>query len=316
MNRTEFDVVTGAFSYTGRYVTRLLLRQGRAVRTLTSHPSARMFGGAVGAAPYNFDRPDDLARSLEGANTLYNTYWVRFARGELTHDVAVRNITTMLRAAESAGVRRAVHVSITNAVADSSLPYFRGKALAEEAVRASEMSHAILRPTVIFGREDLLLNNIAWTLRRFPFFPVFGRGDYRVQPIYVGDHAALMVEAGQREDNYAIDSVGPEVFTYEEMVRLIAGSIGASVRVAHVGKRLGMLMTGLVGLVVRDVTLTRDEVEGLMADLLVSRGEPTGETRLSDWLAESGADLGKGYVSELDRHYRAGSQGTGSGDWR
>ena len=316
MSRTDFDVVTGAFSYTGRYVTQLLLKLGRPVRTLTGHPSARLFGGAVGAVPYNFDRPADLARSLEGAHTLYNTYWVRFARGELTHDVAVRNIRTMLRAAESAGVRRVVHVSITNADADSPLPYFRGKAQAEEAVRASAMSHAILRPTVIFGREDLLLNNIAWTLRRFPFFPVFGRGDYRVQPIYVGDHAALMVEAGRREDSYAMDSVGPEVFTYEEMVRLIADSIGARVRVAHVGRRLGMLMTGLVGLAVRDVTLTRDEVEGLMADLLVSRGEPTGETRLSDWLAEYGTDLGKGYVSELDRHYRAGSQGAGSGDWR
>ena len=241
---------------------------------------------------------------------------MRFARGELTHDVAVRNIKTMLRAAESAGVRRVVHVSITNADADSPLPYFRGKAQAEEAVRASAMSHAILRPTVIYGREDLLLNNIAWTLRRFPFFPVFGRGDYRVQPIYAGDHAALMVEAGRREDSYAIDSVGPEVFTYEGMVRLIADSIGARVRVAHVGKRLGMLMAALVGLAMRDVTLTRDEVEGLMADLLVSRGEPTGQTRLSDWLAENGADLGRGYVSELDRHYRAGAQAAGSGDWR
>ena len=227
MNRNQFDVVTGAFSYTGRYITRRLLDLGRPVRTLTGHPSGDPFGGAVGASPYNFDRPDDLARSLDGAGTLYNTYWIRFAKGKLTHEVAVRNIETLLRAAERAGVRRVVHVSITNARADSQLPYFRGKALAEQAVRASAMSHAIIRPTVIFGKEDLLLNNIAWTLRKFPFFPVFGRGDYGVQPVYVDDHAALMVDAGQREDDYSTDSVGPEVFGYEEMVRLIGSAVGA-----------------------------------------------------------------------------------------
>ena len=304
MNRNQFDVVTGAFSYTGRYITRRLLDLGRPVRTLTGHPSGDPFGGAVGASPYNFDRPDDLARSLDGAGTLYNTYWIRFAKGRLTHEVAVRNIETLLRAAERAGVRRVVHVSITNARADSQLPYFRGKALAEQAVRASAMSHAIIRPTVIFGKEDLLLNNIAWTLRKFPFFPVFGRGDYGVQPVYVDDHAALMVDAGQREDDYSTDSVGPEVFGYEEMVRLIGSAVGANTRIAHVGKRLGMLMTGVVGLALRDVTLTRDEVDGLMANLLVSRGEATTPTRLTDWLAENGEQLGKGYVSELERHYR------------
>ena len=305
MESAGFDVVTGAFSYTGQYIARRLMSMGKTVRTITGHPdNPDPFGGAVKAVPYNFDRPDDLARSLEGAATLYNTYWIRFAKGKLTHDVAVENARTLVRAAEIAKVRRIVHISITNANPDSHLPYFRGKGLVEEAVKDSSLTHAIVRPTIIFGREDVLLNNIAWTLRRFPFFTMFGRGDYRVQPIYVEDLAELMVDAGQRGDNMTMDAVGPEIFTFEELVRLICDRIGVKARMLHVGSQLGFFLSRIVGYAVRDVTLTRDEIDGLMANLLISDEPPTGHTRLSEWLDVHASELGRGYVSELERHYR------------
>jgi uncharacterized protein YbjT (DUF2867 family) len=301
---SNFSVVTGAFGYTGKYITERLLAMGKPVKTLTGHPnSPNPFGDRVSVAPFSFEDPGELARSIEGADVLYNTYWVRIPRGRLDFDVAVENTRTLIRAAEAAGIRRLVHTSITNASADSPLPYFRGKGILEMEVQSARLSYAILRPTLIFGREDILINNIAWTLRRFPFFPIFGAGGYRVQPVFVEDFADLAVGAGQQSDNVAMDAVGPEVFTFEDMVRLIAKKIGSRARLVHMGPGLAYFLSRLVGYAVGDVPLTRDEIKGLMSDLLVSDGPPTGRTRLSDWLTQNAASVGIKYASELKRHY-------------
>src|SRR5579862_62402 len=142
----DFDVVTGATGYTGRYITRALLSRGRRVRTLTGHPERKdPFGDRIEAAPFNFDRPDDLKRSLEGARTLFNTYWIRFPHGGQSFDTALANTRVMLDAATAAGVRKLVHISVTKATESSPLPYFRGKAMVEAAIRESALSYSILR---------------------------------------------------------------------------------------------------------------------------------------------------------------------------
>ncbi len=300
-------VVTGASGYTGRYIARRLLESGAQVRSLTGHPDRPSpFDDRVQMYPFNFDDPDAFVRSLEGSDTLFNTYWIRLAYKDMTHERVVRQLRTLFETAEKAGVRRIVHVSITNAREDSTLPYFRGKALAEKALKESGLSYAILRPTLIFGREDILLNNIAWMLRKFPVFPIPGSGEYRVQPVYVGDMADLAVRMSAGDENVEIDAVGPEVFSYAELVRLIMSKTGASCRLVHASPALTMLGAKLMGSLVRDIVISRDEIEGLTGDLLVSKsGEPPpGETRLSDWLDENAARLGSRYASELDRHYR------------
>jgi len=241
---------------------------------------------------------------MEVAGVLYNTYWIRYERGDITFDQAVRNTGTLFQAAVAAGVGRIVHFSVANASVDSRLPYFRGKAQVEEMLKAVGISCAIIRPTLVFGEGDLLLNNIAWALRRFPAFPVFGRGDYLVQPIYAGDLAALAVEAGSCADSFVADAAGPETFTFEELLRLLASAVGARVRLITTPPSLGFALTRLVGLLLRDVGLTRDEVDGLMGGLLSSGAVPTGTTRLGDWLAGNGGVLGQRYVSELRRNYR------------
>ena len=254
---TPTHVVTGASGYTGRYITRRLLDGGAEVRSLTGHPDRPSpFDRRVEMHPYSFDDPGALASSLEGADTLFNTYWIRFARRELTHDRAVENLRTLFDAARVAGVRRVVHISITNATEDSPMPYFRGKALVERALRESGLSYAILRPTLIFGREDILLNNIAWLLRKFPVHPIAGSGDYRVQPISVEDLAEIAVRLARESGNVEIDAVGPEVLTYREMVQLVKEKIGASSRLVSVGRTAAMLGARMMGLLVRDVVLT------------------------------------------------------------
>jgi uncharacterized protein YbjT (DUF2867 family) len=305
MPESPLDVVTGAFGYSGKYITELLLARGRRVRTLTSRwREPHSLGPGFTAAPFNFDRPDALCAELAGADTLYNTYWVRFPHGEHTHERAIENTRTLIRAAREAGVRRLVHVSIANPTEDSPLPYYRGKALLEREIAASGLSHAILRPTVIFGPEDILINNIAWFVRRFPVFGVPGSGRYGIQPIFVEDFARLAVEAGERRGNEILDAAGPEQFSFEELVRLIAHTLGRRVKTLHVAPALAWLFTRLVGLSVGDVILTRDEIRGLMGDLLVSHQQPTGTTRLSDWLRENAQTVGKTYASELRRHFR------------
>lgn len=154
--------VTGAFSYSGKYITRHLLAKGEEIITLTNHPNRPdPFGGKVKAFPLNFQNGQELTSNLRGVDVLVNTYWVRFDKGNNTQPQAVENTKILIEAAARAGVKRIVHISITNPSADSHLPYFWGKAANEKAVTDSGMSYAILRPTVLFGKEDILINNIA-----------------------------------------------------------------------------------------------------------------------------------------------------------
>src|SRR5437879_2574349 len=299
----EFSVVTGAFSYTGKYIAQRLLALGQPVKTFTRRPSVDP-DKRLSVAPLDFADRDGLAGALRAATTLYNTYWVRFPRGRVTFEQAVANTERLIQASVAAGVRRIVHISVTNAEATSSLPYFKGKGLVEEAIKRSGRSYAILRPTLIFGQEDILLNNIAWFLRRVPVFGIPGNGSYRVQPVFVEDVADLAVFAATQKDNLVMDAVGPEIYTFDALVRALAEAVGSHVRIAHVSPALAMLAVGVAGRVVRDVVLTRDELRGLMENLLVSNGPPTGRRRLSEWLATYGESLGRRYANELDRNYR------------
>lgn len=294
--------VTGAFGYSGKYIAQRLLDKGQEVITLTNSPQrADPFGGRVRAYPFNFDHPQLLADSLKGVSVLYNTYWVRFNHKLFTHADAVKNTVTLFDAAKEAGVSRIVHVSITNPSLDSHLDYFRGKAELEAALTTTGLSYAILRPTVLFGKEDILINNIAWALRRLPIFGVFGDGQYRLQPIYVDDLAEVAVEQGGRRENAIINAIGPETFTYRGLVEKIGEIIGKRRRVISLPPSVGYTVSLAIGKLVDDIFITREEIEGLMADLLYVDTPPVGKTRLTNWAREHADSLGRRYASELIR---------------
>lgn len=298
----SIHAVTGAFGYSGRYITKRLLDRGLQVITLTNSPDrANPFRGQVKPYPFNFDNPEELSLSLEGVSVLYNTYWVRFNHKLFKHADAVRNTMTLFEAAKAAQVERIVHISITNPTEDSPLEYFNGKAKLERALVESGISYAILRPTVLFGEEDILINNIAWALRRLPVFGVFGNGAYRLQPIYVDDLAALAVEQGFGRESITIDAIGPETFTYKGLVKVISETIGKPRPIIPVPPMLGYFAGWVLGKFIGDVLITPEEIEGLMADLLYVDSPPAGETRLTDWLAEHAETLGVDYASELAR---------------
>lgn len=296
--------VTGAFSYSGKYITKRLLERGEEVFTLTNHPNRPdPFSGKVKAFPLDFGNKEELVQNLRGMDVLVNTYWVRFDKGNNTQPRAVENTKILVDAAAKAGVKRIVHISITNPSAESHLPYFWGKAANEKTVIESGMSYAILRPTVLFGKEDILINNIAWLLRRLPLFGLPGDGSYKLSPVYVDDLAKLAVEAVYSKDNYVWDAVGPEEFTFKEMVELIGRSVGVKRSLVSFHPRLALFAAQFMSLFVNDVMLTPEEVDGLMANLLISREAPRCKTSLKDWLLEHRAGVGRQYASELARHF-------------
>ncbi len=301
-DQQPIHTVTGAFGYSGKYIAQRLLEKGDTVHTLTnSLHRQNPFGEQVSAHPFTFDQPERLAASLDGVSVLYNTYWVRFNHKLFTHADAVKNTLTLFDAAKNAGVERIVHVSITNPSSESHLEYFKGKAILEKALIESGISYAILRPTVLFGKEDILINNIAWALRKLPVFGVFGDGQYRLQPIYVDDLALLSVEQGVKRDNVIIDAIGPETFTYKALVQTIGSIIGKKRPIISVSPTLGYIAGTIIGKLVNDVFITREEIEGLMADLLYVDSPAAGQTKLTDWIQEYSDSLGKNYASELAR---------------
>jgi NADH dehydrogenase len=299
------QVVTGAFGYSGKYIAARLLDEGATVRTLTNSPNRpNPFGDRVKAGPFHFNEPDKLAEALRGADVLYNTYWVRFNHKGFTQAMAVENTLKLFAAAKRAGVRRVVHVSITNPSEESDLEYFRCKARLERELMNSGLSYSVLRPTVLFGREGILVNNIAWTLRRFPLFGVFGDGQYRLQPIYVDDLAELAVREGRSDQNSIIDAIGPETFTFRGLVGTIGAIIGKPRPIISVSPRFGYLAAWAIGKMVGDVFLTRQEIEGLMRNLLWTASEPAGKTKLTDWTRRHADTLGVRYASELARRQK------------
>jgi len=308
MPEKEIHAVTGAFGFSGRYIAHRLLEAGRQVATLTnSHHRPDPFGGRIKVHPLSFERRDELVRSLEKVSVLYNTYYVRFnyqGKASFSFAQAVENSAKLFAAAREAGVERIVHISITNPSMNSKFEYFRGKAQIENLLRDSGLSFSILRPAVLFGDEGILINNIAWLLRKFPVFGVFGDGNYRLQPIYVDDLARLAVEQGKRSKESVIDAIGPETFTFRGLVEKLGRIIGKPRPIIPVPRAVGFLAGRLLGLALNDVLITRDEIEALMAELLYVDSPPAGSTRLTDWARENSATLGLRYESELARRIR------------
>jgi NADH dehydrogenase len=294
--------VTGVFGYSGRYIAQRLLKAGHNVVTLTnSLKRDNPFGEQVQAFPFQFDQPEQLTKSLAGVDVLINTYWVRFDHRLFTHSQAVANTKVLFQAAKNAGVRRIVHVSITNPDIQSDLPYFSGKAELESILTSLGVSYCILRPTVLFGKEDVLINNIAWSLRHLPMFGVFGDGEYKLQPIYVDDLASAAVEKAVGERNEIVNAIGPETFTYRELVETVKRALGLKRLVVGVPPELGYWACRATGLLVRDVIITRQEIKGLMQGRLYVDAPPLGTTKLTDWIDRHKDTLGRHYTSEMAR---------------
>lgn len=297
--------VTGAFSYTGSYIARALLDRGWEVITLTRNPDRpHPLHERIKAFPLDFSRPEQLQANLRGAHTLVNTYWVRFNYPGSTLQRAVENSRALVAAAERARVRRIIHVSVSNPDINSSLPYYRSKAEVEDIIKASKLSYAILQPTLIFGKEEVLVHNIAWLLRHFPVFAIAGDGRYRVQPIFVEDLADMAAKAAGTTRNEILPAAGPEVYTYAELIDFLKQLVGSRALVLRLPPALTLLAAKFVGLLLRDITLTREELQGLMEERLYVGAPVLAPTHFSHWVKRNRTNLGLFYRNELKRHHK------------
>ena len=303
-------VVTGAFGYTGRWIAHHLLERGVQVRTLTNAVGRDdPFDGRVEVHPLDFDDHAALVESLRGAEVLYNTYWVRYnhRRCNFEHGIAVENSKRLFKAAAEAGVERIVHFSVAHPHKAPDWTYFCGKVAVEKYLNDSEYCFAILRPTVLFGgHRNVLINNIAWMLRKFPIFGVFGMGNYPIQPVHVKDVARVAVEQGESRENVTIDVTGPETFRYKEYIGVMAKSMSLRRIILPMPPFVGWLFGKFLGLLLQDLVITRAEIKGLRRGLMASDEDPLGQLKFSEWIAEHGKDFGKRYQNDLkERKYRS-----------
>jgi NADH dehydrogenase len=301
----DLDAVTGAFSFTGGFIARRLIADGRRVRTLTNHPRrAGAEEADVEVVPQQFADRDALIESLRGVDVLYNTYWIRFPHSGRGFGDAIANTRRLMFAAAAAGVRKVVHISVSNPRMDDPLDYYAGKARAEKVVRESGLQWAVVRPTLIFGPGDILINNMAWLLRRVPVFFIPGHGTYRLQPVAGEDVAEIALWAGGQAESVTVDAAGPDIITYADLVDSIAIAIQHKRRIFYTSPNFTLMAGRVMGRYLKDVLLTRQELAGLMDEHLVSNEPPRGRARIEDWLLRDADALGVRYASELDRHFR------------
>lgn len=300
--KTKKIVVTGALGYSGKVITEKLLSDNHIVKTITnSLNKPNPFGEKIQVDPFNFTEPEKLIASLEGFDVLINTYWVRFNHKKFNHSDAVANTKIMFDCAKKAGIKRIIHVSITNPSVDSDLEYFKGKGELEAYLKNLGVNYAIIRPAVLFGKDDILINNIAWMVRHLPVFGVFGKGDYKLQPIYIDDFADIIINQCNNNENVTINAIGPETFSYKGLVKTIMDIIKVKKTIINAHPYIGYLAGKLISSLKKDVTITRKEIKGLMDNLLYVDTEPTGVMKLSDWVKENSLTIGKKYASELSR---------------
>ena len=305
MNREHSVAVTGPFGFTGRAIARQLVDRGFDVVTLTrrvdhADPLAR----SIRSVALDFGRPANLAAALDGVATLFNTYWIRFPRGTESFERAIAESAVLLAAAREAGVGRIVHISVVGADHEAPTPYVRAKAVVEDMVRASGLEWSIVRPTLTYGPGDILVNNMAWALRRLPLYGLPGSGTYTIQPVHVDDVARICIESAHGQPGRTVDAAGPDVMPFREMVETVRSAIGSRSVIVPM-PTWGVVAAGrLLGLVVRDVVLTRDEMRELTTSFLTSSQPPLGRIGFKDWVTASADVLGRKWSSELARNYR------------
>jgi nucleoside-diphosphate-sugar epimerase len=313
MPEIPLHVVTGAFGYSGKYISRELLKRGYRVRTLTNSLHRRNpFGERIEVYPIDFKDVNALTDSLRGAAALHNTYWVRYTvnKGWVSfgHQLAVENSRILFKCARRAGVKRIIHLSVTNPDKAPGWPYYVGKVKVEKILKRSGISHSIVRPSLIYGGpENVLVNNIAWTIRHLPLFGLFGDGRYRLSPIHVEDLARVCVDEAVENGDRVVNVIGPETFEYRDFVRLISRKLEKRRLIVPVPDFLVLLSGKLLSIILRDIVITAHEIRGLKEELMHVDSEPLGRIRFSLWLNKAAPTLGTTYTNDLKRRIAPGN---------
>ena len=261
--------VTGATGFVGRHISAVLARRGHTIRALVRNPSRARTLETFGVELVPGDLADAAALSTltHGAHAVVHLVGIIVETGRATfHAVHVEGTRRLLEAARGAGVGRFVHMSAVGARDEAGATrYHRTKWQAEELVRASGLSHAVFRPSIINGPENVPIRTIARLHRWSPVVPVFGDGRFPTQPVWVEDVAlafALAVE--QPALVGAFELGGPEVLTYEEFLLAIGRAARHPRPLVHVPLALARAAAGALDLLGAAAPLTSDQLQMLV----------------------------------------------------
>jgi NADH dehydrogenase len=297
-------ILTGAFSYTGRYIGQELLRRRIPFQSLTNHPRPSIFPSAsIPVAPLQFQDASLLISTLRKSTILVNTYWIRYPAKGISHETAVQNIGFLVQCAKQAGIQKIIHISVSNPSIESQLSYFKGKAEAEEIIQQSGIPYTILRPTLVFGKEDVLLHNIAWLLRHFPFFVFSSPSTCWIQPISAEEVGYFAVESIHSYTNQTIDVAGPEVVSMKEMVQKIGHACGYPRPMYSTSLGITMVAVRILNVMLHDRIITKEEILGLLKNHLASSQPPLGRVSFTDWLMQEGSSLCSHYINDYKRFF-------------
>ncbi len=268
--------LTGATGFVGSHLLARLKADGHRVRALARDPAraAQSRGPLVEIVHGDVVANRGLERGLEGAEAVIHLVGIIVEAGGATFDkVHYEGTRNLLAAAERARVKRWVQMSALGARANGVSRYQTSKWKAEEAVRHSRLEHVILRPSIIFGPRDGFVTQMVQVMRSAPLFrPVPGHGRYLFRPIYIENVVDCFVQslAGNRALNRAIDLVGPEELTLNEILAAIADCIGVRKPPVHIPFPLMYLNAALLGALMARPPVTTDQLrmlrEGSTAD--------------------------------------------------
>lgn len=263
----------GGGGFLGRYVAQELYRAGARVRVAQKRPRDAWFLKPLGGlgqtqfAAADVTKPDTVARAIEGSDLVVNLAGTFGSAVQAVHVAGARNVA---EAARQAGAAALVHISALGADPDSPSAYGRSKAQGEQAVREAFPNATILRPSILFGREDAFVNRFAGLIARAPLVPVL-RAEARFQPAYVADVAEAAVKAladPAAHGGRTYELGGPDVVTMGALHRWIAETIGRDAHFVELPDALGSLIA-MFG-VLPGAPITRDQWRMLQSDNVVS----------------------------------------------
>lgn len=306
------NLVTGSFSFSGKFITNELLKTGERVETFTNHPvTTNPNYSKITIKQYVFNDFNALVENFKGVDTFFNSYWIRFPYGSTSWMDAIRYSKDLFKACKLAGVKKIVHISVTNPKINSPYAYFKGKAIVEDLLKKSGVPYTILRVAWMFEEGDILTNNIAWILRHMPIFGIFGKGEYKIQPVSLKTLGKVAIENRYLGDktiniNKTIDVIGPETLTYKEYVSLINRTIHAKTILfpfPWFAIQIPIFVSKVIGFALHDRLLTKDEIYSLKDNLLLTDSPPIGNVSFKKWLEKNKNNIGLKWANEVKRHY-------------
>jgi NADH dehydrogenase len=268
--------VAGGSGFIGRAIVRRMAATGGIkARVLTRNPDAarkRLDSPNVEFVRADISEPATLAEALKDAVAIVDA--VQFegypvenpARGQTFERVDYGGVVSLIAAAKQAGVAQFIYISGAAADESSSHPGFRAKGRAERAIRESGLTYTIFRPSLVYGPEDKVVNGLAKALKFAPIFGVPGTGHQKVQPVLVDDLAACVTLAIQgRGHNGTYEIGGPDLMTFDEMMRIIMDASGHRRPLFHIPEGLMRAVGGLAEKLPKPI-LSRDAVTFATAD--------------------------------------------------